>query len=51
MFLNDHQRSGDKAPLLLAVVAKLTPGIGYHEQPARDARRWISALFDPHPKT
>ena len=50
MFLNNYQESGDKAPLLLAVVAKLTPGIGYHEQSARDARRRIIAFFDAHLK-
>ena len=51
MFLNNYQESGDKAPLLLAVVAKLTPGIGYHEQSARDARRRIIAFFGAHLKT
>ena len=46
MFLNDYERSGDKAPPLLAVMGKLTPGMGYHEESARDARRRIIAFFD-----
>jgi carboxymethylenebutenolidase len=49
-FLNDYARSGDKAPLLMTVAAKLTPGMGYHEESARDARRRIIAFFDAHLK-
>jgi hypothetical protein len=33
---------------LLATTGKLTPGIGYHEESARDARRRIIAFFDAH---
>ena len=44
------QSSGDKPPLL-AVVGKLTPGMGCHEESAQDARRQIIAFFDAHPKT
>jgi carboxymethylenebutenolidase len=51
MFLNDYQGSGDRAPPLFAVLGKLTPGMGYHEESARDARRRIIAFFDAHLKT
>jgi carboxymethylenebutenolidase len=33
-FLNDH----DNVPVLFAVMGKLTPGAGYHEPSAHDAR-------------
>jgi carboxymethylenebutenolidase len=45
-FLNDHEGTGDRTPLLFAVLGKLTPGAGYHEASARDARRRIIAFFD-----
>ncbi len=47
-FLNDYDNSGDKTPLMFAVMAKLTPGMGYHEESARDARARILAFFDAH---
>jgi carboxymethylenebutenolidase len=47
-FINDHEGAGDHAPMLFAVVGKLTPGDGYHEPSARDARRRIVAFFDAH---
>jgi carboxymethylenebutenolidase len=50
-FLNDHDGAGDKAPLAFAVLARLTPGAGYHEPSARDARRRILAFFDAHLRT
>jgi len=49
-FLNDYDNSGDKTSGLLAVAGKLTPGMGYHEESARDARRRILAFFDAHLK-
>lgn len=39
------------APPLLAAMEKLTPGMGYHEESARDARGRIIAFFDAHLKT
>jgi carboxymethylenebutenolidase len=50
-FLNDYERSGDKAPLLVAVLGRLTPGMGYHQAAAQDARRRIIAFFDTHLKS
>ena len=50
-FINDHDGAGDKTPLLFAVFGKLSPGAGYHEPSARDARRRIVAFFDAHLKT
>jgi len=47
-FMNDHDGAGDKSPLLLAVMAKLAPGPGYHEASAEDARRRIVSFFDAH---
>ena len=47
-FLNDHEGAGDTAPRLFAVLAKLSPGDGYHEASAADARRRIVAFFDAH---
>jgi carboxymethylenebutenolidase len=47
-FLNDHDGAGDKTPLLFAVFGRLTPGAGYHEPSAQDARRRIIAFFDAH---
>ncbi len=47
-FINDHESAGDKTPLLFAVVGMLSPGDGYHEASALDARRRISAFFAAH---
>jgi len=47
-FINDHDGAGDKMPLLFAVFARLSPGLGYHEASAHDARRRIIAFFDAH---
>ena len=53
-FLNDHERAGDKTPLPFSVLEPvfgiLSPGSGYHEESARDARRRILAFFDAHLK-
>lgn len=49
-FLNDHEAAGDKTPLLFAVLGRLSPGAGYHEASAQDARRRIIAFFDAHLK-
>jgi carboxymethylenebutenolidase len=45
-FLNDHETAGDQVPIFFRVMAKLTPGMGYHEDSARDARARIVAFFD-----
>ena len=54
-FLNDHKGAGDKPPLLFAVLepvlGRLSPGAGYHEASAQDARRRILAFFDKHLKS
>ena len=50
-FLNDHDAAGDTAPLLYSVMGRLTPGDGYHEASAQDARRRIVAFFDAHLKS
>ncbi len=50
-FMNDHEGTGDKAPLFLAIMGKLVPGLGYREGDAIDARRRIVAFFDRHLKT
>lgn len=50
-FLNDHDGAGDKAPLAFAVLGRLTPGAGYHEPSASDARRRILAFFGAHLRT
>ena len=47
-FLNDHEGAGDKAPPLFAVMGRLTPGAGYHQASALDARRRIIAFFNTH---
>jgi carboxymethylenebutenolidase len=48
-FLNDHDRAGDKNPLVFTVMAKLVPGVSdYHEPSAQDARRRIVAFFKRH---
>ncbi len=49
-FLNDHAGAGDELPLVFRVLGKLTPGDGYDETAARDARRRIVAFFDQHLK-
>ena len=49
-FMNDHDGAGDKTPLLFAVIGRLTPGSGYHEPSALDARRRILAFFETHLK-
>jgi carboxymethylenebutenolidase len=49
-FINDYDRSGDRTPFLVAVFAKLTPGMGYDENAARDARERILAFFGAHLK-
>jgi carboxymethylenebutenolidase len=47
-FLNDHAGAGDKTPLLFAVAGRISPGDGYHEPSAQDARRRIIAFFNTH---
>jgi carboxymethylenebutenolidase len=49
-FINDHDGAGDKTPLLFAVLGKLSPGSGYHEPSARDARRRIAEFLATHLK-
>jgi carboxymethylenebutenolidase len=49
-FLNDHERAGDETPLLFRVMGRLSPGSGYHEESAQDARRRIITFFDAHLK-
>ena len=49
-FLNDHSGAGDKSPLLFALLGKLMPGMGYHEESAQDARRRIITFFGAHLK-
>lgn len=50
-FLNDHEGAGDRGPAVYAIFARLVPGIGYHEESARDARRRILAFFATHLRT
>ena len=48
-FLNDHESTGDKIPLMFTVMARLMPGsLGYNETAARDARQRILKFFDAH---
>jgi len=47
-FLNDHKGAGDPQTALFAVFGKLAPGMGYHEESARDARQRIIAFFGAH---
>jgi carboxymethylenebutenolidase len=53
-FLNDHEGARDKNPFPFSVLEPvfgiLSPGSGYHEGSARDARRRILAFFDAHLK-
>lgn len=49
-FINDHDGAGDKTPLLFAVLGRLSPGDGFNEPSARDARKRIIAFFDAHLK-
>jgi carboxymethylenebutenolidase len=48
-FLNDHEGAGDGS-ILFSVFGKLSPGMGYHEASAQDARTRIIAFFDKHLK-
>lgn len=50
-FQNNHDGAGDKTPRLFAIMGQLSPGDGYHELSARDARRRILAFFDRQLKT
>lgn len=50
-FLNDHDGAGDKTPRLFAIMGQLSPGDGYHERSAQDARRRIIAFFNRQLKT
>jgi carboxymethylenebutenolidase len=47
-FLNDHAGTGEKVPLMYSVMARLTPGFGYNEAAAQDARARITAFFREH---
>jgi carboxymethylenebutenolidase len=47
-FLNDHNGAHDSVPLLFAVMGKLTPGAGYHEPSAQDARGRILSFLNIH---
>ncbi|MGE5137100.1 MAG: dienelactone hydrolase family protein [Gemmatimonadota bacterium] len=49
-FLNDHESTGGRTPLMFAVFGRLVPGTGYHEESAGDARRRIIAFFGAHLK-
>ena len=46
-FLNDHERAGDRIPLMIKVSAPLM-GYGPHEPSARDARQRIIEFFRAH---
>lgn len=47
-FLNDHEGAGDRAPLSLAIMARLVPGQGYDETAAADARQRITSFLHRH---
>jgi carboxymethylenebutenolidase len=47
-FINDHEGAGDRLPLIVKVMGKLVPGMGYNEEAARDARSRIVAFFQAH---
>ena len=49
-FVNHHEAAGDQVPIFFRIMAKLTPGMGYQEDSARDARGRIVAFFDAHLK-
>ncbi len=49
-FINDHDGAGTTRALLFAVLGQLSPGAGYHEASALDARRRIIAFFAAHLK-
>lgn len=49
-FINDHEGAGDPLPLMVKVMGKLNPGMGYNEEAARDARSRIVAFFNAHLK-
>jgi carboxymethylenebutenolidase len=44
-FLNDHRAGAAEGPALLAIMAKLMPGVGYNEAAAADARQRILRFF------
>ena len=46
-FLNDHAAGADRSALV-AVMARLMPGVGYDEEAARDARHRIAEFFRAH---
>ncbi len=50
-FINDHEGAGDPLPLMVKVMGKLNPGMGYNEEAARDARSRIVAFFNAHLRT
>ncbi|HUC04588.1 MAG TPA: dienelactone hydrolase family protein [Acidimicrobiales bacterium] len=51
-FLNDHQRAGVTLPfpmsLLVPIFSMLSPGMGYNDEAARDARQRIVRFFRSH---
>jgi carboxymethylenebutenolidase len=47
-FLNDHEGSGDRSPLIFVVMGKFNGPSGYHEPSAMDARRRIASFFHTH---
>ncbi len=49
-FINDHEGAGEPLPLMVKVMGKLIPGMGYNEEAARDARSRIVAFFNAHLK-
>jgi carboxymethylenebutenolidase len=49
-FMNDHEGAGDEVPMVMALVARFTPALGYLEEATLDARRRIITFFDGHLK-
>jgi carboxymethylenebutenolidase len=47
-FLNDHDGTGDRAPVIFVVMGKFAGTSAYHEPSARDARRRIVGFFNTH---
>ncbi len=47
-FINNHAGAAGKPPFLFSVFARLSPGLGYNEEAALDARRRISEFFRVH---